>query len=114
MTRDEKLAAVWKATHRDYKGKIDGKKAVMVYRNGTTSVPLDDLTNAEIIRLLPQKKVDEEAHRLASRATFNNPVSIMKLDQLFKAVREALRDGLEDDEAVEVGRKLIASFNAAA
>ena len=56
MTRKQKLAAVWRATHRDYKGKIDGVRSIMIYRNGTTLVALDDLTDAEIETRLPRKE----------------------------------------------------------
>lgn len=39
---------IWRATHRDYKGlDADGLRSIMVYRNGTTIVALEDLTNAE-------------------------------------------------------------------
>jgi hypothetical protein len=51
--RDRKLMAVWKHKHRDYKGRIDGVRYVLVYRNGTMSVPLTDLTDAEIEDALP-------------------------------------------------------------
>ena len=51
--RDKKLASVWKHKHRDYKGRINGVRYVMVYRNGTMSVPLTDLTDAEIEDSLP-------------------------------------------------------------
>lgn len=108
MDRTQKLAKVWTATHRDYKGVIDGKKTIMVFRNGTQLVPLDDLTNAEIAGRLPAKVLETEVNRLAALATFNNPVSVMRISQLTKAVKEALRDGLSDDEVVEIGRKFIA------
>ena len=49
MTRKQKLAAIWKNTHKDYKGKLDGVKGILVLRNvGTTIVNLEDLTDAEI------------------------------------------------------------------
>lgn len=51
--RDKKLDAVWKHKHRDYKGRINGTRCVLIYRNGTTSVPLTDLTDAEIEDNLP-------------------------------------------------------------
>lgn len=55
MTESERkkaLAAIWKKTHRDYKGRLeDGTKTIMVYRNGTCLVALDDLTDDEIARL---------------------------------------------------------------
>ena len=46
--RDKKLMAVWKNKHRDFKGRINGVRYIMIYRNGTMSVPLTDLTDAEI------------------------------------------------------------------
>lgn len=51
--RDKKLDAVWKHTHRDYKGKLNGERSIMVYRNGTCLVLLKDLTDAEIEGKLP-------------------------------------------------------------
>lgn len=108
MTRDEKLKKIWSKTPRDYKGLTDGKKTIMIYRNGTTLVPLDALTNAEIARLLPSNIIEAEVNRLASLATANNPVSVMKLGALVAAVKEAFRDGLTDDEIIAIGRKFIA------
>lgn len=55
LTREQKLKLVWKNTHKDYRGKIDGRKSIMVYRNGTTLVFLDDLTDAEINDKLPRE-----------------------------------------------------------
>lgn len=56
MTREQKLAAIWRTTHQDYKGKReDGTKCVLVLRlGGTCSVPLSALTNEEIERKLPK------------------------------------------------------------
>lgn len=49
MTRDKALKRIWRETHSDYKGTMpDGVKTIMVYRNGTCLVALDDLTDAEI------------------------------------------------------------------
>jgi hypothetical protein len=51
MTREQKLKAVWRNTHRDFKGIIDGKKYVLVLREGgTQAVQLDQLTDAELAR----------------------------------------------------------------
>lgn len=108
MTRDEKLKKVWAATHRDYKGMINGKKTIMVYRNGSTVVRLDDLTGAEIASRLPTKVIEAEVNRLASLATAYNPVSVMKLGELAAAVKEAIRDGLDDDAVIEIGKAFIA------
>jgi hypothetical protein len=55
-TREQKLKAVWKGTHRDYKGTMNGTRTIMVYRNGTCLVALDDLTDEEIEARLPKKK----------------------------------------------------------
>lgn len=52
--REKKLMLVWKHKHRDYKGRINGERYVMVYRDGTMSVPLTDLTDAEIESNLPK------------------------------------------------------------
>ncbi|HBC0585279.1 TPA: hypothetical protein I3599_000532 [Enterobacter cloacae] len=46
--RQRKLEAIWKHTHRDYKGETDGIRSILVCRNGTISVPLENLTEAEI------------------------------------------------------------------
>jgi hypothetical protein len=50
MTRDQKLAAIWRTTHADFKGKRDdGTRCILVLRDGGThSVPLECLTDAEI------------------------------------------------------------------
>ena len=57
MTREQKLAAIWRTTHRDFRGKLpDGTKTILVYRNGTTLVALDNLTDAEIEARLPKPK----------------------------------------------------------
>jgi hypothetical protein len=59
MSRATKLALIWKHTHRDYKGKIDGVKYVLVLREGgTCSVALTDLTDAEVIRLMPRPSLE--------------------------------------------------------
>lgn len=55
MTRQQKLDAVYRHTHQDFKGEINGVRTIMVYRNGTTLVALDDLTDIEIENRLPRK-----------------------------------------------------------
>lgn len=55
MTRDQKLKLVWKHTHRDYKGTMNGIKTIMVYRQGTCLVALSDLTDKEIETRLPKE-----------------------------------------------------------
>lgn len=57
MTREQKLALIWRHTHQDFKGvREDGTRSILVYRQGTTAVPLDDLTDAEINDRLPRAK----------------------------------------------------------
>lgn len=63
---------------------------------------------------LTKKQLDAKVNKLASRATADNPVSILLLGQLSNAVREAIRDGLSDDEVVEIGRKFIIDSSKAA
>jgi hypothetical protein len=56
VTREEKLLAIWRNTHADFKGKIDGKACILVLREGGThSVPLSDLTDEEIAYKLPKR-----------------------------------------------------------
>ncbi len=55
MTRDKKLDLVWKRTHSDFKGTYNGVRTIMVYRNGTTIVPLTELTDKEIADRLPKQ-----------------------------------------------------------
>ncbi|ERP95732.1 hypothetical protein Q669_29630 [Labrenzia sp. C1B10] len=50
MTHAERLDHIWKTKHSDYKGKIDGKRYILIQRNGTASVPLSSLTESEIRR----------------------------------------------------------------
>ena len=56
MSREQALNAIWSKMHSDYKCiRDDGLKWVLVLRDGgTTLVPLDDLSNAEIVRMLPK------------------------------------------------------------
>jgi len=54
MTREQKLRLVWKHTHRDYKGMLEGQRSIMVYRNGTCLVLLKDLTDKEIDERIPR------------------------------------------------------------
>jgi hypothetical protein len=46
MTREQKLKLVWRHTHRDYKGKLNGQ--------GTCLVLLKDLTDTEIEERIPR------------------------------------------------------------
>jgi ribosomal protein S6E (S10) len=55
VARAAKLELIWKRCHNDFKGKIDGVRTIMTYRNGTCLVALDDLTDAEIADKLPKQ-----------------------------------------------------------
>ncbi|MDG4904542.1 MULTISPECIES: hypothetical protein [unclassified Mesorhizobium] len=57
IAKPEALDEVWRRTHGDFKGAVDSRRKVMVFRHdGPTLVPLDDLTPAEIARLYPRKE----------------------------------------------------------
>jgi hypothetical protein len=44
--------AIYRKTHKDYKGKVGGKRAVLMLRNGmTTLVPLHSLSDLELSAL---------------------------------------------------------------
>jgi hypothetical protein len=47
---------VYKLTHRDFKTKSGGKPKILVLRNeGTTLVPVAELTNRELVARLPRR-----------------------------------------------------------
>ena len=53
--RAHKELLLWAATPSDYKTILNGKRAMLVLRGGgTTLVPLEELTDAEIDRLSPR------------------------------------------------------------
>ena len=52
--RKKALKAIWSKTHKDFKDKLDGKKTILTWRNGTTLVFLEDLTDKEIADKLPK------------------------------------------------------------
>ena len=56
MTREQKLEAIWRSTHDDFKGSINGTRTLLVYRNATCLVRLADLTDDEISALLPKTR----------------------------------------------------------
>lgn len=64
--RKEALKLIWRHTHKDYRGALDGAKTILVFRNGTCLVALDDLTDAEIAEKLPLAQ-KMEARRLAAK-----------------------------------------------
>ena len=58
MNRKQALAAVWRAMPRDYRGTTNGVKTVMIWRNGTSLVPLEAMTDAEISRYCKEYSPD--------------------------------------------------------
>jgi hypothetical protein len=55
--REKQLDQIYRAMHRDYKGKIDGVRTVMVLRaGGSCLIALDSMTDEEIARHLPKGK----------------------------------------------------------
>ena len=54
LTKADKLNLIYLHTHRDFKGSGKGTaRAILVFRNGTTLVPLTALTDEEIAAKLP-------------------------------------------------------------
>lgn len=66
LTRDQKLALIYRHTHKDYKGTIHGCKTIMVCRGSTTLVAMTELTDAEIADRLPAA-IRKEEQRLAKK-----------------------------------------------
>ena len=54
--RERDLDAIWVKTHPDYKGELNGRRSILIYRQGTCLVYLDDLTDDEIDDRLKRKK----------------------------------------------------------
>jgi len=48
FTREKALRLIWKHTHRDFRGNMNGERTILTYRNGTCLVMLFDLTEDEI------------------------------------------------------------------
>jgi len=58
IERSEGEKAIWRRTHADFKGTLEGKRSILIYRDGTTIVPLDDLRADEIARLYPREELE--------------------------------------------------------
>lgn len=56
VDRATALRLIWNATGKDYRGKLNGRRSVMVYseQHGTCLAYLDDLSDEEIRRKLPK------------------------------------------------------------
>lgn len=54
------LDFIWSTTHSDFKGsEANGERSIMVFRNGSTIVPMSALTDAEIAsRMAWPKRAD--------------------------------------------------------
>jgi hypothetical protein len=54
MTKQDKLNQIWNGTDRDYRSKLDGHEAILLYCGGagTCLVRLDQLLDWEIEKLL--------------------------------------------------------------
>ena len=66
MTKDHDLDLIWKQTHPDYRGAINGVRYVLCYdrtTGGTESVPLSGLTLAERASKLAYAKGCEQRGR---------------------------------------------------
>ncbi|MER9403677.1 hypothetical protein NKI36_06395 [Mesorhizobium caraganae] len=57
VEREAGLKAVWRRTRQDFKGTVDGKRTVVVFRDSVVLVPLDDLRPDEIARLYPREEL---------------------------------------------------------
>jgi hypothetical protein len=54
MTKQEQLTIIYRHTHRDYKGKVNGERAILINENGATVLcPLSALTDKQIARTFP-------------------------------------------------------------
>jgi len=69
MDTKQALTLIYRHTHKDYRGKLAGRKTILMGRPGvgTCLVFLEDLTAAEIASLLPGAE-RREAERLAKKA----------------------------------------------
>ena len=48
----KELDLIYRHTPKNYKGKTDGKKFILVFRRGTERVQLEDLTDKEVANFL--------------------------------------------------------------
>ena len=67
LSREQQLRLIYRHTHKDYKGAIDGVKGILVLRGGAScAVPLEQLTDAEIADRLPLA-LKKEAARIEAK-----------------------------------------------
>lgn len=73
LSREQQLRLIYRHTHKDYKGEINGVKGILVLRqSGSCSVPLEQLTDAEIADRLPYAMKKEAARIEAKSAAKGN------------------------------------------
>ena len=66
LTKEKQLALIYRHTHRDYKGNLNGERNILTLRQGgTTLVPMSALTAEEIADKLPYA-IKKEAERKAA------------------------------------------------
>jgi hypothetical protein len=54
---------IWRHTHRDYRGVIDGQRTILVFRNGSQLVLLTSLTDEEFSTRLASAKTAEQRRK---------------------------------------------------
>jgi hypothetical protein len=54
MTREQKQKLVWKHTHRDYRGKLNGERAILVSYEGDTCPVTNSLTDEQLESRIPR------------------------------------------------------------
>ncbi len=68
------LEQIWTRTHPDFKGYLGNKRSILVYRRGTTIVPLDELTDEEILNNLPKEVSLPLRRALAGHPVHGDPI----------------------------------------
>ena len=81
MSPEEQLVLIWRHTHSDYKGKIDGVRCFLVLRpGGTQLVPFDGLTDAEKLEKLNYACRREDQNR--RKKAFKSPLGVRLRDEI--------------------------------
>ena len=72
VSREMALKLIYRHTHKDYKGSVEGMKTILTSRGTTTLVNIDSLTDVEVMEKLPYMlKLEEKrkAKNLAKKLT---------------------------------------------
>ena len=75
VTHSEALKIIWRHTHADYRGRLAGKKTILVNRGGSCLVELDALTDDEIadkLKLCVKAEIRRRFQVLFKAATRGN------------------------------------------